>query len=192
MNCLYPNARIVRKAARQAKKEAAELEQAAGAGGESAELAAARARIAELEACRGTWARVTIDQFRHLSLQTFQGHRGPLLIVIASTGGSLGHVPVRGRRGGAKRGGGASPRTNLDTRHSNRGEWARDTADQFRHSALRTFTKRRASSNIQQTDLSRPVVGRGHASLQTNLGTRHSESLSSTGHSLIIILSKEA
>ena len=25
--------------------------------------------------CRGTWARVTIDQFRHLALRTFYGHK---------------------------------------------------------------------------------------------------------------------
>ena len=46
-------------------------------------------------------------------------------------------TPIAGR-------GHASLRTNLDTRHSNCGAWARITADQFRHSALRTFTKHRA------------------------------------------------
>ena len=35
----------------------------------------------QLQVCRGTWARVTIDRFRHLSLQTFLGYRSSFNIL---------------------------------------------------------------------------------------------------------------
>jgi hypothetical protein len=35
--------------------------------------------------CRGTWARVTIEQFRHLAVQTFQGHRASTNIFSNTT-----------------------------------------------------------------------------------------------------------
>ena len=50
--------------------------------------------------CRGAWARVTIDHFRHFAMQTFLGHRASTDIFF-NTG-------RRGRGGGA--GGGAGGR----------------------------------------------------------------------------------